>query len=382
MAAQAPPLIAHVLHRFDVGGLENGVVNLINHLPADRFRHCIVSLTDNGASAERLRRPVPIHSLHQRPGNDPRHYWRLYRLFRRLRPALVHTRNIGAMDAIWPAWLAGVPVRVHGEHGWDVDDPNGANRRHQRIRRLFRPWVNHFVALSGFQADYLRDRVGVDSQRLSRIINGVDTLRFVPRVGAERPALLPPGFADQAQVVIGTVGRMHGVKDQLNLARAFRTLCLDGGLATKSLRLVMIGDGPLRSECQALLDAAGLTEQVWLPGARDDVADLLQAMDIFALPSQTEGISNTILEAMATGLPVVATDVGGSAELVDSGVTGALCAPSDPVALAAALRPYCASTELRQTHGGAGRRRAEQAFSLATMLQRYADMYEQALGGY
>ena len=141
-AASAPPVptLVHVIHQLGMGGLENGLVNLLNRMPAERYRHVIVCMTSCGDFGDRIRNDaVAIHEM--RRGEVPLAlvYWRLFRLFRRLRPAIVHTRNLSGLDALLPAVLAGVPVRVHGEHGRDMDDLDGSNARHRRLKRLFRP---------------------------------------------------------------------------------------------------------------------------------------------------------------------------------------------------------------------------------------------------
>lgn len=370
------PLVAHVLFRLAVGGLENGVVNLVNHLPATRFRHAIVCLTEATDFRRRIERDdVAVYQIHKRAGHDPAAGWRLYRLFREIRPALVHTRNLGCLEAQIPAWLARVPCRVHGEHGWDVFDPSGDVRKYQLLRRLHAPLIQRFIPLSRELEHYLGERVGIPAGRITRIYNGVDTERFQPGPSSALPATI----AGANNLIIGTVGRMHGVKDQLTLAQAFLALHAAAGNRRDRLRLVMIGDGPLRSACQQLLDDAGLAGQCWLPGARDDVADILRALNVFVLPSQAEGISNTLLEAMASGLAVVATAVGGNAELVDDGHTGQLVAPSDPPALAGALMRYLDDPTLATTQGATGRERARQHFSLARMLGSYTEMYSQLL---
>ncbi len=162
---------------------------------------------------------------------------------------------------------------------------------------------------------------------------------------------------------------MHGVKDQENLTDAFIRLCDRLPEHAARLRLVMIGDGPLREVCQGLLKAAGRAGQAWLPGDRDDIADLMRSMSIFVLPSQAEGISNTILEAMATGLPVVATAVGGNPELVVDGETGRLVPSGDPDGMAAAIADYVTDGRLRERQGAAARQRAERQFSLDDMME-------------
>lgn len=369
------PLIAHVVYRFDVGGLENGVVNLINRIPEDRYRHLVIALTEYTDFRRRLRREIPLYALHKRPGYDLALYRRLWRLLRRLRPDIIHTRNLNALEAQLPAWLAGVPGRVHGEHGWDVHDLDGASRKYCAWRKLFRPFVHRYVPLSCHLADYLRDRVGVPEERIERICNGVDSDRFRPDPAGRRD-LPVPGFARVDSFVIGTVGRMESVKDQTTLARAFVQLVQDSGAEGARLRLVMIGDGSLRPEVERILGEAGLLGQAWLPGGRDDVAALMRGFDVFVLPSLNEGISNTILEAMASGLPTVATSVGGNGELVQEGETGFLVPRSDPPAMAAALRRYWTNASLRRVHGQAARERVEREFSLAVMVEKYTAVYD------
>src|SRR5690348_11336852 len=119
------PLIVHVVYRFDIGGLENGIVNLVNRMPAGRWRHAILALTSVSMRfARRIERAdVRYIELGKRPGHLLREYPRLYRLFRELQPSVVHTRNLAALEAVVPAWAAGVPVRIHGEHGWHHNDP-------------------------------------------------------------------------------------------------------------------------------------------------------------------------------------------------------------------------------------------------------------------
>ena len=372
------PLIAHVLYSFDVGGLENGVVNLINHMAPERFRHVVVALAQCAPDfCQRVQRAdVEFISLHKPPGHGIKLYPRFYRLCRQLRPAIVHTRNLAALEFAVPAALAGVPARVHGEHGWDTSDPGGTQRKYQLLRRAYSPFVNRYVALSGQIESYLTERVGIAASRVERICNGVDTLRFRP--ASARQAVAGSPFDDPDAVIVGTVGRLQTVKDQLNLVRAVAIARGQGGAGAR-LRLIIAGDGPQRAEVEAEIAATGIGDITWLAGARSDVPEIMRALDIFALPSQAEGISNTILEAMASGLPVVATDVGGNAELVVEGETGALVPAQDPHAMAQALLRYTADAALRQSHGGAGRQRVERSFSIDNMVERYTRLYQSLL---
>jgi sugar transferase (PEP-CTERM/EpsH1 system associated) len=378
VAADQVPLIAHVIDRLDVGGLENGLVNLINHIPRDRYRHAIVCLKNYTDYRERLKRDVKIFSLNKRPGKDLRLYWQLWRLFRDLQPDLVHTRNLSTLEAQLPAFLAGVPSRIHGEHGRDMHDLDNTSARYRYLRMAFRPLVNGYVALSLDLMRYLERGVGVPTTKLTHLYNGVNTESFRPRLGV-RSDLVSRDFCPSGAAVIGTVGRMEAVKDQLTLAQAFANLISRRSSTKGCLRLVMIGDGVLRPQVIELLSQAGLADISWLPGARDDIPDLLRSMDIFVLPSLAEGISNTILEAMATGLPVIATDVGGNPELVVDGVTGYLVPRSDPDAMTDAMARYLENPELMLHHGQAGRERVMRHFSIQQMVTRYIELYDELL---
>jgi sugar transferase (PEP-CTERM/EpsH1 system associated) len=374
------PLIAHVVYRFDVGGLENGVVNLINQLPRDSYRHVVVALTEITEFSERIRRDdVGFVALNKRPGHGFRLFPRLFQLFRAMQPAVVHTRNLAALEASVPAWLAGVPVRVHGEHGRDMGDLDGTSRKYQRIRRLYRPFISHYVALSKDLEQYLGRDVGVELARIAQIYNGVDTARFSPAAkGRARIEGCP--FTDEDLWLVGTVGRLQQVKDQVTLAEAF-VRAVKRGPAMAQMRLVMIGDGPLLTRVEKVLDQAGMRALAWLPGARDDVPEILRGLDCFALPSLAEGISNTILEAMACGLPVVATRVGGNPELIEDGMTGRLVPQANAEAMAGALFHYYDDPVLARRHGRAGRQLVLQRFSLDRMVSDYLSLYDGLLAG-
>lgn len=373
------PLVAHVVYRFDTGGLENGVVNLINHMPRAAYRHMVIALTEVTDFRHRLRvDDVRCVALHKPPGHGWKVYAPLWRLLRQHRPAIVHTRNLASLEMQLPAWAARVPVRIHGEHGRDVDDLDGSNRHYQRLRRLYSPLVSHYVALSRDLAGYLRDRVGIATSRIDQIYNGVDAEQFAPPPDGPVPISGAP-FAAPTHWLVGTVGRMQTVKHQTLLASAFvRALAIAPELRAVA-RLVMVGEGPLRGQAQALLDASGAGDLAWLPGERSDVADVMRGLNCFVLPSLAEGISNTILEAMATGLPVVATAVGGNAELVDGGRTGELVPSGDVEAMAQALVRLARQPSRAAAMGRAGRAEVEGRFSLQAMVAAYQGLYDRQL---
>ncbi len=379
LGREPPPLVAHVIYALGTGGLENGLVNILNRMPADRYRHAIVCLTEAHAFAGRLHdRSIPIVELHKRPGHDLALYGRLWRALRRLRPAIVHSRNLAAleMQAVTLA-LPGVR-RVHGEHGRDVYDLDGSNRRYNRLRRALRPLIHRYVAVSRDLAGWLEGPIGVPPERISQIYNGVDQERFRPGEGG---ASLPSGFLPEVDpLVIGTVGRLAEVKDQRTLVDAFARLLQRAPALRDRARLVLVGDGPMRESLQRRIDEHGLGKLAWISGDRDDVDELLRAMHLFVLPSLGEGISNTILEAMATGLPVIATRIGGNPELVEEGDNGLLVPVGDADALAEALARLADNPDERRRMGAAGLQRVRDTFNWDRAVAEYQAVYDRVLG--
>jgi sugar transferase (PEP-CTERM/EpsH1 system associated) len=371
-----PPLILHVIFRLDMGGLENGLINLINFMPAERYRHAIVCLTEVTDFAKRLKKAgVEIICLNRRPGMDWESYRSFYSVVKRLQPLIVHTRNLGCLEYLLPAVCAGVSYRVHGEHGRDVFDLYGTKWKYVLLRKVFRAVVSGYIVVSQDLASWLAQTVSVNTAQIHQIYNGVDTEKFYPSSNRS-PAVGPPGFIRPDSVVVGTIGRMLPVKDQLTLMQAFVRLLGRFPDLRQTLRLVVIGDGPLREQAMRILCDNGAQDLAWLPGRRDDIAEQLRGMDLFVLPSIAEGISNTILEAMATGLPVVATDVGGNGELVLNGKTGKLVPPSHPESMLYAVYEYVTAPALRMVHGKEARARVMQKFSMKAMVEGYMKVYD------
>ena len=371
--------VVHIVHRFDTGGMENGMVNLFNTLSPERFRHTVVALTDYGDFRQRIHaQRVDFHALHRAPGHGLGWTKTLWRLLRDLKPDLVHTRNLAALEAQFVAAAAGIRATVHGEHGRDVFDLYGQNWKYNLLRRAAQPFVSNYIAVSRDLETWLRLQIGVPPRKLHQIYNGVDGEKFHPREGA-RPQGLPAGFADADSLVFGSVGRMVEVKDYPLLVGGYLRLHrLAPALAART-RLVIVGEGVARAACQRQIDEAGLACFAWLPGERHDIAELMRTFDVFVLPSKNEGISNTILEALATGLPVIATAVGGNVELVDSG-HGRLVPAGDVADMAQALLAYGQAPEAIRVQGDAARREAEGRFSIPAMAEAYATVYDHTLG--
>ncbi len=370
----ATPLIVHLVYHFDTGGLENGVVNLINLMRPGCYRHAAIALCGIGESKSRIRRDDMVYAaLNKPPGHALRLYPKLCRLLRS--PAVVHTRNLAALECVVPAWAAGVPGRIHSVHGHDVGDLDGRSVKCRRSRRLYRPFLNQYVALSHDLSDYLTGPVRVPPDRAARLCNGVDTERFHPP-GSTPAAISGCPFRPHEHWLIGTIGRMQKGKDQTTLARVFIELLRREPALEQKVRLPLVGDGPLRDGCRQLLESAGVVEFAWLPGELDDVPEVMRGLSCFVLPSLAEGIFNTILEAMACGLRVLATNVGGNAELVVDGGTGELVPAADPSAFLQVLLRWATAAEAARQRGAAGRARVLQQFSIDAMVQGYQTLYD------
>ncbi|WP_227496461.1 glycosyltransferase [Massilia litorea] len=382
--AFAPPrLVAHVVNRLDCGGAGNGLLDLIAHMPGERYRHAVLCMRDHGMFHADLREHgVEVIDLHKREGADLGHFLRMVRALRALRPDLVHTRNFGGLEGQLAAALAGVRLRVHGEYGREFGRESGhapaepgRARAPSLLRRALRPLVGHYIAASAEQERWLIEQVGAEPSRVSHISNGVDSLEFHPRLGPHA-AVGPDGFMHDDAFVIGSVGRMDDAKNDTTLVEAFLRLISSPHASHGRLRLMIVGDGPMRAECQAMLDRAGAGHRAWLPGERPDTAQLMRAMDLMVLPALAEGSGNVLLEAMATGLPVVATSVGVHKELVQPGLTGILVPPMSPDVMAAAIADYCRIPEMGARHGARARAQVIAHHSLPAMARSYLAVYD------
>lgn len=369
------PLVAHLIYRLDFGGLETLLAECVNRMPADKYRHAIVCLTDYTEFSKKITKPgVEIYALHKAPGLGLGTHVAIWKLLRKLQPTILHTYNLSAIEYTVAATLAGVPIRVHAEHGREATDPEGKNWKHNLLRRMLIPFVDVFVPVSGDLQRWLKTAIAVPDKKNLLVNNGVDTAGFEPKNGGSAQIQAHPFSADC--FVIGTVGRVQDVKNHRALIDAFIHLLTLLPSEKARLRLAIVGDGPLLPAIREQIAAAGIADLVWLPGARNDIAEIMRSFSVFALPSIAEGTPVTILEAMSTGLPVVATRVGGIPEVVLDKLTGALVPPADPKALATALAMYVKQPALAAQHGAAGRERIEQIYSITAMLAAYTQLYD------
>lgn len=366
--------IAHVVYSFATGGLENGVVNLINRLPRDKYRHTVVCVTDHDAAffSRITAGNTSIVNLNKPPGKGLGWLLACWKLFFRIKPDICHTRNLSALEAQIAAFMSGVSYRIHGEHGWDITDIGGVSRKNQMFRKILKPLVNEYVALSLESVEYLQSKIKVKREKINHICNGVDVNKFTTD---NHSSVLPQGFSDSSSIIFGTVGRLAEVKNQTFLLEAFLQLWKNNAHVQTKLKLVIVGEGVLLDKLKTMLIGSGAINSVWFAGRRSDVADVMKQLDVFVLPSLAEGISNTLLEAMATGLPIIATNVGGNEELMlPAHKLSHIVAVNNVDELTKAMSLYI--NEQLKKESEVVRKHCIENFSLETMVNKYHDLYQ------
>lgn len=371
-----PIHIAHVLHSFSTGGLENGVVNIINNLPKGKYQHSIICVTDHDVDFfNRIKiSGIAIYNLNKPAGKGIKWLWHCFKLLKQLNPDICHTRNLSALEAQVPAFFAGIKYRIHGEHGWDISDVGGTNVKYQKLRRFFKPFIHQYIALSCEAKQYLIDKIKVNKIKINHICNGVDIVKFSPNNGC---VIENESFIGKNDIVFGTVGRLAEIKNQTFLVNAFIQLVQNNLSYKDQLKLIIVGDGVLLPSLKALISAAELYENVWFTGNRDDVNVLMNRMNVFVLPSLAEGVSNTLLEAMASGLPCIATNVGGNADLICAEHKNShIINVNDIVALTMAMQRYINDSETMSQDSQLVRLHCENNFSIDAMVGKYNDLYQ------
>lgn len=361
--AARPLRIVQIVENLEIGGLERLVLDLARTQRAQGHDSRIYCVTRPGALAgEAEKAGVPLLAFHKQPGFSSGAVLRIARQLRRDRPSVVHTHNAvihhyGALAA----WLAGVPAVVNTQHGLSTIQHGS---RQLRIFRATMPFTDAVVFVSEEAREALQAR-GIRPRRAEVIQNGIELERL-----AENPAHPGTGPA----VRFGTVGRMVEVKDHATLLRAFALLTDVPGVT-----LSIVGYGPLEEATRSLAGSLGLSERVIFHSGSDPVPEFLSTLDAFVLSSQSEGMPICVLEAMAAGLPLVSTGVGGIPATAPEGETAWYCPPQDPVALAANLRKAAADRRRLAAMGQRARQIAQDVFSVQAMAAHYQALYQSLL---
>ncbi len=362
--------VGFVLHGLQVAGAEMLVVQLIQRL-ADCIHPTVFCLDATGATGEQtvpnlgLETTCDVVPLGRRPGRDFRVAWRLARHVRCRNIEVLHAHQYSPFFyAALAKALAARRVRlIFTEHGRHY--PDRVSTRRWAVNRLFLDRMADAVdAVSRFSADSLADQDGFSRRRIEVIENGVDLGRFSQDAQ-------PPVDLDSTRRYLVNVARFHPVKDQATLLRAFQEVAAD----YPDVDLLLVGDGGLRGELERLSQELGLGQRIRFLGVRRDVPAILQASEIFVLTSLSEAAPLTLLEAMAAGLPVVATAVGGVSEIVHDGVEGLLVPRQNAKGIASALRRLLDDPALAAAMGAAAAKRVRDSFTIERTVERYFALY-------
>jgi glycosyltransferase involved in cell wall biosynthesis len=360
--------VMQVIFALEFGGAESLALNVCSLLREDeRFSVSLCGVFGSGGPLSDVasQRGVSVFSLDAGRLGKVRTVAQLFRCFRQEKVAVAQVHGAYLLQYVMPAaLLAGVAV-VYTEHA------RHSLGRHAWLRRLARLHGRLFgkmVCVSRNLRGFMIDVVGLRPDRIEVISNGIDLSRFAQ--SAQDLSRKSGG------VVIGTVARLTEAKDHGNLLRAFATVRKE----VPDVRLLLVGDGELRQEVESLVSSLGLEDAVEMTGKRSDIPQLLAGMDIFVLPSRREGFPVSIIEAMACGRPVVATDVGGVREIIDDGVDGIVVPPEDAAALAAAILGLVRDPDGRSRLGERAVHKAAANFSDQTMIGNYMRLFT-SVGG-
>ena len=351
-----------------VGGAEVLLMNLVRRMDRERFQPEICCLKEPGPLGTLLAEEIPVHSQLLTSKYDVRVLGRLKRLIQQRKIDAVIT--VGAGDKMFwgrlAAWRAGVPVVFSALHstGW----PDGIDR----LNRWITPLTDRFIAVARRHGRYLVEMEGLPTSKVVVIPNGVDTERFHPSPVA-REAVRRDLRLHADVPVFGIVAALRREKNHLLFLRAAAMI----HQALPDARFLIVGDGPQRKPLELAVASAGLRDSVLMLGTRDNIPDLLSAMDVFVLTSRIEANPVSILEAMATGLPVVASRVGSIPETVEEGTTGYLVDFADAADFARKCVHLAVHPEIAQALGANGRQAVAGHWSLDCMVNGYEQLIEE-----
>lgn len=369
MKTRTEPLpVMFVVPCFGYGGLEQVVLSLARGLDRNAFRpsFCTLLAPDPDLYREMGECGIACHVLDKGHGINYTLPARLAALFRRERVEIVNAHDIGAtLYAAPAARLAGVRGTVHTDHSQIL-----MKKKHLPVYRwILRDFVSFSITVSHDLERFLTGTMRVPASRVLTVPNAVDTTRFASRPEAA-PLRRELGLG-AGDFVVGSVGRLMTQKGHEHLLRAFAAVLAD----RPNARLVLVGDGELRGSLEELARELGVEKAVRFTGIRRDVPDLLRVFDVFTLASLWEGQPITLMEAMAAGRAIVATDVGDNAQILGGGSRGVVVKPADPVALAGAIAALARDPAVASSLGARASEYAASAFSVPSMVKRYEEVF-------
>lgn len=357
--------IIHIVQNMEIGGMENGVVNICNKLDRTKYLPAICCLKGFGPMIDKIKQDVNVVDMGFNEGRDPFRFIRMFKYFKDESPDIVHSHNFyTGLYSIPGAKLAGIPVIIHGIHGMLQFD----KKQQVYALKFLSAITDCFLNVSETLKNELVARTSFSQKKVKTILNGVNLEKYGRQIDINEKKM-EIGISSDVKVV-GSVGRLVPVKNYHLLLKATQIISKKG----INVVYIFIGDGPDREELVKLSNEYKVNA-VFL-GERSDIAELLAIMDVFVLTSLSEGMSNTILEAMASKLPVIATNVGNNSILVKDGETGRLVPISDSSKLADAIIDVLSNMELARDMGNAGYKHIKDNFSIEQMIKKYQQLYK------
>ncbi len=367
--------ILHVVLSMETGGLENGIVNLVNHADTDKFCVDVLCLREKGELADRIDNPASrVIFDGNRDHGLITAIKKIYKACKTGQYHIVHSHGFTTMFASYIAGkLAGTPKMMNGEHGTLYH----SSVKHRLIQKyLFRKMEINLTVSNDLKHEII-DNFSLSHDNFRPIINGVDTDKFSADRQSNSKLRSELGFSPD-DIIIGSVGRLVEVKNYKSLISAFEKL----SSCHSNVHLVLAGDGPERVNLEEQTLKSGLAKKVHLLGHRDDIPQIMNLLDIFVLPSFSEGLSNTLLEAMSCGTPVVASDVGGNNEIIRENITGFLYQSDNVIGLHSILNTLSSGKDQIRNLSKQSREHILANFSLGSMVDNYEAAYTELLSHY
>lgn len=370
-ASASKTAVLYFITELSIGGAQMVLLHLLSQLDRERFTATVACLYNGeGAVAQQIRAlGISVVDLGMQRKWRLDSLWRLWLLLRRTKPQILHTWMFHAnLPGRLISRLAGVPVIISSEHTMGQE-----HIWRLRLNRWTAFLIDAVICVSPQVAEFAQQQIRLPAAKVITISNGVDLARFAdaPTASVARHRFQLP----QKGVILGAVGRPRPVKGYRDLIDAFR-LCISH---EPNLYLVFVGDGPERPALMRQAEAYRLAERIIFLGDQEDIPAVMAAFDLLVLPSLWEGLPMVALEAMAAKLPVIATAVGGTPDVVIHNETGLLVPPADPAALAAAIQTLMHSPLQRQQLGEAGHQRAKRCFSVQQNVSQTTALYHQLL---
>lgn len=361
--------VLHVLQTMGIGGMEKRILRLCSGLDSSLYDVHAVSLRPTDGAM--IDWPADRHHFFPiPPGLHPRQLLGLARLMREGRYDIVHSHNWATMlYGVVAGRLAHVPVVLHGEHGLNDDDRRGVSFKREAVATVIAHMATRVVAVNEFIKRQAQERWRLSHSRVVSIPNGVDLARFVPG---------PRTRSENNEFVIGTVARFDPIKNLPCILRGFERFRQRN--PSVRARLVLVGDGPLRNDIQALAANLNCAQDVVFPGETKHPEDWYSRFDLYINGSFSEGMSNTILEGMACGLPILASDVPGNRAWLEEGINALFFESDNPEDLSRCLKTFVGSPGLVRRMGEQNRRHVEDEYDNREFLSRYHSLYQQLLG--